>query len=147
MELELKQIQQTPLFTVPKGLWAPNLAGWWFRMRELHPQSHVDIVVTWQIKKLYIHFHKAYGPQTQPVGNLRWGDPTHKVTWRINHVVTRQNKNVLCPHSQGPWPPKLGRVLNQDEGTTPKNSRDTSIVRSGEKLKTSYLLNNRGIEM
>ena len=43
LELELKQIQQTSLFTVPKGLWAPNLAGWWFRMREPHPQSHVTL--------------------------------------------------------------------------------------------------------
>ena len=24
-----------------QGLWTPNLAGWWFRMKEPHPQSHV----------------------------------------------------------------------------------------------------------
>ena len=42
-------------------------------------------------------------------------------------------KSVLSPHSQGPWPPKLGRVLTQDEGAPPKKSRDTSIVWSNGK--------------
>ena len=101
LELELELIQQTPLFPVTLGLWTPDLAGWWFRMRGLHPQSHVTLwccghvtnkkryistltrpmdhklsrVVTWdegpsslksrgKSKMLYIHFHKAYWPQT-----------------------------------------------------------------------------------
>ena len=98
-------------------------------------------------KTLYLHFDKAYGPQTQPVDDLEWGDPTHKVTWRINDMVTWQIKNVLCPHSQGSWPSKLGGVLNQDEGDPPKKSRDASIVRSREKSKMSYFLNHRAIEM
>ena len=45
LELELKLklvlILQPPLFPVPLGLWTPNLAGWWFRIRRPHPQSHV----------------------------------------------------------------------------------------------------------
>ena len=32
---------QTPLFPVPYGLWTPNLARRWFRMRGPHPQSRV----------------------------------------------------------------------------------------------------------
>ena len=43
-------------------------------------------------------------------------------------MITSQIKNVLSPHSQGPWPLKRGRVLNQDEGAPPKKSRGTSIV-------------------
>ena len=35
-------------------------------------------------------------------------------------MVTCQVKNVLSSHSSGPWPPKLGRVLNQDEWPHPK---------------------------
>ena len=53
--------------------------------------------------------------------------------WHIDHVVTCQVKNILSPHSQVPWPPKRGRVLNEDEGDLPKNSGDTSIVWSREK--------------
>ena len=62
----------------------------------------------------------AYGPQTYQGGDLGWGDLTYKVTWHIDEVVTFQVKNVLSPHSQGPYPPKLDRVLNQDEGDPPK---------------------------
>ena len=40
LELESELILQTSLFPVPCGLWTPNLAGWWFRMRRPHPQSH-----------------------------------------------------------------------------------------------------------
>ena len=29
------------IFPVPLGSWTPNFAGWWLRMRGLHPQSHV----------------------------------------------------------------------------------------------------------
>ena len=43
MELELELILKTPLFPVSLGLWTPNLAGWQFRMKGLHPQSHVTI--------------------------------------------------------------------------------------------------------
>ena len=43
LELELELIQQTPLFPVALGLWTPDLAWWWFKMRGLHPQSHVTL--------------------------------------------------------------------------------------------------------
>ena len=59
----------------------------------------------------------------------------------LQYHVTHQSRvhvssqNVLSLHSQGPWPPELGRVLNQDNGAPPKKSRDTSIVWSCEKSK------------
>ena len=28
LDLELELILETPLFSLPQGLWAPNLAGW-----------------------------------------------------------------------------------------------------------------------
>ena len=54
------------IFPLSQGLWTPNPAGWWLRMREPHPQVtwHID---TWshdKSKTLYLHFLKAYGPQT-----------------------------------------------------------------------------------
>ena len=62
-----------------------------------------------------------------------------QVTHRSRGHVSGQN--VSSPHSGGPRPPKLGRVLNQDEGTRPKKSRDSLIVWSREKSKPSYFLN------
>ena len=52
--------------SLSEGLWTPNLAGWWLRMRRLHQQSHV---ILWHrghvaIKKTYLQFHNAHGPQT-----------------------------------------------------------------------------------
>ena len=93
--------------SLSEGLWIPNLAGWWLRMRGPHPQSHV----------------------TQ------------------DHVVLWQIKNVIYPHSQGSWPPKIGRVLTQDEGTSPKKSRYTSILQSRDNSKTSYFLNHKACDL
>ena len=69
-----------------------------------------------------------------------------------SHVTHRSRahvsiKNGLSPHSQDPWPPKLGRMLDQDEGVLPKKSRDTSIVWSREESKSSYFLNHTSVEM
>ena len=41
--LELELILKTPLFPLPQGLSAPNLAGLWLRMKGPHPQSHVTL--------------------------------------------------------------------------------------------------------
>ena len=57
------------------------------------------------------------------------------------------SRNVLFPHSQGPRPPELGRVLNQGDGIPPKKSRDNSIAWLREKSKPSYFLNHRAVEM
>ena len=142
--LESELILQTPLFPVPEGLWTPNLAGWWFRMRR--PTHRVtwlyDIVVTWQTKNIISPL--LQGLLTANLADWCFGmrGPPSQ-----SHVATRQIKNILWPHSQGPWPPKLVWVLNQDEGSPPKKSCDTSIVQSNEKTKASYLLNQRAIGM
>ena len=47
-----------------------------------------------------------------------------------------RSRNALSPHSQGPQSPKLGRVLNQDEGVSLKKSRDISIVWSHKNQKS-----------
>ena len=56
LELELELILQTPLFSVPQGLWTPSLAGWSLRMRGPHPQSHVVLWYCGHVtnKKQYI---------------------------------------------------------------------------------------------
>ena len=41
LELELELISQTPIFSIPLGLWTPNFGGWWLRMRGPLLQSHV----------------------------------------------------------------------------------------------------------
>ena len=82
-----------------------------------------DTSTTWsrdKSKTLYLYFHKAYGPQTQQNGDVRWGNLTRKTMWHIDHVVAWQIKIVWSPHSQGPWSSKLGKLQTQDEGALPK---------------------------
>ena len=43
-------------------IWTPNVAGWWLKMREHHALWSRDHVTN--NKTLYLHFHKAHGPQT-----------------------------------------------------------------------------------
>ena len=43
LALELERILITLLFWVLQGLWTPNLAGWWLRMKRPHPQSQVTL--------------------------------------------------------------------------------------------------------
>ena len=43
LELELELILQTPLFPLPQGLSAPNLAGLWLRIRWPDPHSNVTL--------------------------------------------------------------------------------------------------------
>ena len=35
------------------------------------------------------------------------------------HVIMWQTKNFISPHSQDPWPSKLGKALTHDEGARP----------------------------
>ena len=57
------------------------------------PTKSGDTLILWSCDKektLYLHFHKAYGPQTLQSADLGWQDPTHKVTWHSDYVVTWQ---------------------------------------------------------
>ena len=70
LELELQLILQTLLFPVPSGLWTPNLAGWGFRMRGPHPQSHMILRYRGHVtnKKRYISvFTKPMDPKLSRV--------------------------------------------------------------------------------
>ena len=61
----------------------------------------------WYYKRHYFQFREAYGHQTYQGGDLGWRDPTHKVTWHFDVVVTCQIKNVKSPLSQSLWTPNL----------------------------------------
>ena len=55
-------------------------------------------------KKRYIStFTRAIDPKLSKGVDLGWGNLTYKVTWHINHVVTRQIENVISLPSQGLW--------------------------------------------
>ena len=63
-------------------------------------------------KNFYLHFHNTYGHQTWQTGNLRWGNPTFKVTSPFDYVVTwHMKKNYICT-SAIPMFTKLGRGGN-----------------------------------
>ena len=75
-------------------------------MRGPHPQSHVTLWSRGHVtnKKRYIStFTRAIDPKLSKGVDLGWGNLTYKVTWHINHVVTRQIENVISLPSQGLW--------------------------------------------
>ena len=125
LKLELELILQTPLFPVPVGLWTPNLAGWWFRMRGPHPQSRVTLRYRGHVtnKKRYIStFARRMDPKfSKQGGNLGWRDVTYKVMWRINHVVTWQIENVISLLSQGLWIRNLAGWCRRMRGRHPQS--------------------------
>ena len=90
-------------------------------------------------KTLYLYFRKVYGPQILPVGDLRFDDLTHKVTWDFDIVVTWQIKNVTSPLSQGLCILNLASSWLKTRESPPTKSRDTSITRLGDKSKMFYL--------
>ena len=59
-----------------------------------------DLLITWSRDKcraLYLPFWSTYDHQNCHSGNLRWGNPTFKVTWRFDYVVMWQiNKTYIC---------------------------------------------------
>ena len=113
LALELKLIWETPFFSVPLGLWTPKFAGWWLRMRETHPQSHVTpyIMVTWQIKNVISLLSRGlwsanlagWWPRT------RWPHLKGHVTHQPNGHVTNQ-KRYISTFSR-PMDSKLSRLV------------------------------------
>ena len=64
---------------------------------------------------------------------LGWGNPTHKITWHFDSVVTWQTKNVISPLSQGlctlnlaGWWFRMKRPHLQSHVTSTTESRDKS---------------------
>ena len=85
---------------IGSGIWTPNLPGWWLRMREPHPQIHETHESRGYLVTLYFHIHKVLGPQ-----NLV--NPTQKVTWHFDPVVTWQFINVIFLEPQVLWAQNL----------------------------------------
>ena len=50
-------------------------------------------------------------PMDPKLGDLGWGDPTHKVTWHISQVVTWQIKKGISPLAQYLWTSTLAGYL------------------------------------
>ena len=81
-----------------QGLCYPNLAGRWLRMRRTHLQGHVTHRLSGHVtnQKRYIFtFTRPMKPQTYQGGDLGWGEPTQKITWHFNCMVTWKFKNVI----------------------------------------------------
>ena len=87
---------------IGSGIWTPHLPGWWLRMREPHPQIHETHESRGYLVTLYFHIHKVHGPQ-----NLV--NPTQKVTWHFDPVVTWQFINVIFLEPQVLWAQNLAR--------------------------------------
>ena len=72
-----------------------------------------DLLITWsrdKCKTLYLHFCNTNDHKTGQSSNLRWGDPTFKVTWRFDYVVTWHTKKTFICVSTTPMAAKLGRA-------------------------------------
>ena len=78
-------------------LCTPNLAGWWLRMRGPHLQSHVNHVVTCQVKTLYLHIHKACGVQNLAACwiRMRESHPKKYVELQLCGHVKNQNHHIF----------------------------------------------------
>ena len=65
------------------------------------------------LKKLYLHFHIAYGHQTWQSGNLSYRAANNKVTWPFDHVVLQDHVTDLkhIPTTRVPMVIKLGRIV------------------------------------
>ena len=73
-----------------------------------------DLLITWSLAKcktLYLHFCNIYGHQTWQSRNLRWVEPTSKVTWPFDYVVTWQIQKTYVCTSAKPMTIKTGRVV------------------------------------
>ena len=88
--------------------WSPEFSSVVTKMRGPHPQSHLTHQTSgYRRNKTRYHFQKAYELQTWQGGELGWEHPTHKLTWYINQVVTRQIEKDISPLSQHLWTPNL----------------------------------------
>ena len=66
--------------------------GWKNPRTKLH-----DLLIIWsryKYKTLYLHFSSTYNHETGQSSNLQWADPTFKVTWTFDYVVTWQMKKT-----------------------------------------------------
>ena len=70
---------------------------------------------------------------------LQCGDPTFKVTWTFDNVVTWHIQKTYICSSAIPMATKFDKLLTWSEGNPPSKSRDLLITWSRDKLKHLYL--------
>ena len=94
-----------------------------------------NILMTWsrdKYKTLFLHFCSTYDHKTVQSSNLRWGDPTFKVMWPFNYMVTWKMKKTYIYTYTIPMTTKTGRVVTYG-GSPPTNSHNLLIMWSLEK--------------
>ena len=106
-------------------------------------------MVTWsrgKCKTLHLHFCNIYGHQTWQNSNLRWDEPTFKVTWPFDYVVTwRILKTFICTSTIS-MATKLGRVVTYGWKIPPIKSCDLLITWSRDKWKL-FFCNNWSLQI
>ena len=141
------------LFTMPQGLWPPNLAGGLLTVRGSYQQS---IMILWsrgfarsrgKLKPLYLNYHNDfYHPF---VGDLPWKTPAREVTSAFNHAVLWDQVKNLNHFKKNPKT-SLGRDLSW--GLPPIKSHGSFSVWScddkltNDKLKPFFLDEHRIID-
>ena len=86
------------LSPLSQGLWTPNLAGCWLRMRGPHPQSHVMHQSRGHVtnqKRFMSTFTKFMSPKTWQGAESKWGGSTQKATWHFSCEVTWKIRNII----------------------------------------------------
>ena len=94
-----------------------------------------NLLMTWsrdKYKTLFLHFCSTYDHKTTQSSNSRWGDPTFKVMWPFDHMVTWQMKKTYIYTYTIPMTTKTGRVVTYG-GIPLTNSRNLLIMWSLEK--------------
>ena len=98
-----------------QALWTLNLAGWWHRMREPHPQVtwHINHVVTWQIKDVISPL--SQGKWIPSLAgwwlSMKWPHSQSHVTDRSSGHVINQNYFVFTFTRRKAY--KLSRVVTR----------------------------------
>ena len=90
-----------------------------------------DLLITWSREKyntLYLHFCSIYDHKIGQNSNLQWGNPTCKVTWPFDYVVTWQMKKTYIYTYTIPIATKLGTVKTYNGEIPSTNSRNLLIT-------------------
>ena len=132
--------QKNVISSLSQVPWAPNLAGWWFRMRgPTHKISwHIIHVDRWKMKNV-ITPH-SQGPWSPKFGRVLAQDveaPPEKVMWYFDPVVTGQFQNVIFSQPQGLWPLNIAGWVLRLRGRDAQ--RQMTLLFRGHITKTLYL--------
>ena len=101
-----------------------------------------DLLITWardKCRALYLPFHNTYDHQTWQSSYLRWENPTFKITWPFDYMVTWQMKKTYIFTSTISMATKLGRVVTCSWKIPSTKSYDLLITRSRDKWKILQL--------